>query len=552
MVSSDRTGMFSDRMRLVLVALGALALCGAYLWRGALSSDFWEHAAVVRELAARPTAPQHPLLQVDAPHAYASPYLLAVGLVARVTHISAIAALGFAGLVNLVLLVLAFRRLLVRLLPNGEAAAPYALLLVIFFWGKDAWMWSGFLHVGMLGYDVAYPSTFATAAMFLALSFLLDALNEDRRRPYLGIALLVAFCFITHPPTALVLFAALAALFVARLHAGTVVHAALLTGAVAAGVAASFAWPYFPVLDLFTDQPPEFHSWSSVFYQTVLPRVWPVVLALPVLLWRLRADRRDPLVLLTLLLAVIYVTGAITGAYGLGRTIASIAVVVQIALGAALAAWEFQRPAGRRWLVPAGTLAVLIGLFAYARPPLPRLLKYDPPEWREVRAILEPVRPGEVVLADSPTSYPVPAVTGGRVIAWRHPIYWVPDHAERRAAQDRFFTAVSNEDRRETLRRYDVQWVLLNRRRAHLDPAEEAALLALGCAVGQRDSLVLMDVRAGVSCAPPSRAGTSPAPIESGSTGARPGGRKQSGSWEPVATFIADYGDEDVGVYLVR
>src|SRR5882724_3890508 len=98
-----------DRIRLLAVALGALALCGVYAWRGYFSSDFWEHAAVVRELSVRPFSPTHPLLLVDAPHAYFSPYLLAVALAARATGISAISALASAGLVNIVLLILALR-----------------------------------------------------------------------------------------------------------------------------------------------------------------------------------------------------------------------------------------------------------------------------------------------------------------------------------------------------------------------------------------------------------------------------------------------------------
>jgi hypothetical protein len=121
-------------------------------------------------------------------------------------------------------------------------------------------------------------------------------------------------------------------------------------------------------------------------------------------------------------------------------------------------------------------------------------VKYDPPLWPEVRAVLAPVRPGEVVLADSPTSYPVPALTGGRVVAWRHPVYWVPDQRERRAAQDRFFTPIAAPERRAILHRYQVQWILVNRQATELRGDEEAALLTLGCVVGQRDDLVLIGV----------------------------------------------------------
>ena len=488
-----------DRVRLVAVALGALALCALYAWRGYFSSDFWEHAAVVRELSVRPFSPKHPLLSVDATHAYFSPYLLAVALAARATGISAISALATAGLVNIVLLVLALRRFLVRLLPQGEAAAPYALLFILFLWGKDAWMWSGFLHIGMLGYDASYPSTFAAAAMFLSLSLLLDALDRGHSLAFIGIALLLALCLLTHPPTAVVLLAGLAALFLARVNNRFLINGGLLAGAVVAGVAGALAWPYFPVRQLLVAQPAEFHLWNVVFYQGVPAQVWPAMLALPVLVWRLRENRRDPLVLFVAGLSVIYALGGITGKYGLGRVVAYIVVFLQVALAAAVATWESRLPARRAWLAPACTLIVILGLLTYTRPPHPRMLRYERPLWYDVRSVLTPVRPSDVVLADSRTSYMVPVLTGGRVVAWRHPVYWVPDHAERRQAQDRFFAEATDAERRAVIARYRVRWILLNRREVHLSPGAEERLLALGCIVAERGSLVLLDLRGSCS-----------------------------------------------------
>jgi hypothetical protein len=146
---------------------------------------------------------------------------------------------------------------------------------------------------------------------------------------------------------------------------------------------------------------------------------------------------------------------------------------------------------------------VSLGLFAYDRPPLPRFLKHERPEWPEVAAILPPVSPGDVVLADSRTSYLVPVLTGGRVVAWRHPVYWVPDHAERRQAQDHFFTPATDPERRAVIARYHVRWILLNRREVQLLPEEEQRLLALGCVVAQRDALVLVDLAATCGRSPP-------------------------------------------------
>jgi hypothetical protein len=482
-----------DRLRLLAVALGALVLCTVYVWRGDVSSDFWEHAAVVRELSVRPFSPRHPLFAVDATHAYFSPYLLTVALAARATGATAMSALAVTGLVNLVFLILAFRRFLVRLLPEGEAVAPYALLFAFFLWGKNPWMWSGFLHIAMLGYNVPYPSTPAAAAMFLSFALLLDAMDRRQLLGYLGIAVLLAFCLTTHPPTAIVLVVGLAALFLARRNDRPLITGLPLAGAVAAGVAGAVAWPYYSVVQLFVAQPPEFHDWSGVFYQNVLSQIWPALVALPVLLWRLRRNRRDPLVLFAALLGVIYAIGGLTGKYGLGRVIAYIAVLAQVALGVAVATWESRLGPRRAWLAPACTLIALLGLFEYTRPALPRLRRYERPLWYTVDSILKPVHPGEVVLADSRTSYMVPVLTGGYVVAWRHPVYWIPDHAERRVAQDRFFTPATDAERRAVIARYQVRWILLNRREVHLTPEEETRLMALGCTVAERGPLVLLD-----------------------------------------------------------
>jgi hypothetical protein len=195
-----------------------------------------------------------------------------------------------------------------------------------------------------------------------------------------------------------------------------------------------------------------------------------------------------------MLLMVIYAIGALTGRYGLGRVIAYIVVFVHIALAAAVATWESRLPAKRAWLAPACALMVTAGFVT--RAPFRPILRYQRPMWQNVERILAPVRPDEVVLADSRTSYMVPVLTGGRVVAWRHPVYWVPDHTERRQAQERFFAAAADDERRAMIARYHVSWIFLDRREVRLSPEEERRLLALGCVVNERGSFVLLDVAA--------------------------------------------------------
>jgi hypothetical protein len=64
--------------RYFFLSLFVFYLVFAHAQRGQWQADFWEHAAVVRELSTNPADPRHPQLTIEAPHAFSSPYNLAV------------------------------------------------------------------------------------------------------------------------------------------------------------------------------------------------------------------------------------------------------------------------------------------------------------------------------------------------------------------------------------------------------------------------------------------------------------------------------------------
>ena len=64
---------------------------------GQWGGDFWEHAAVVRELATHPFSPKHPILLLDAPHSFYSPYALGIALVSRTTGLDSVTTLSAGG-----------------------------------------------------------------------------------------------------------------------------------------------------------------------------------------------------------------------------------------------------------------------------------------------------------------------------------------------------------------------------------------------------------------------------------------------------------------------
>ena len=189
------------RLRFPALAALVFTLVAAHAARGHWIGDFWEHSAVVRELATNPLHPRHPLLVIDAPHALANPYALLVALLCRLTGASAVIGLATASIVNLVMLLVAVRVFVRRFAPaQVDAVGFYLLLFMLLLWGLEPWDFSGFYHVNVIVHSLPYPSAFA-----FWVSLLLLALNEKRiadgePRLLLLTVPMSALVLLAHPP----------------------------------------------------------------------------------------------------------------------------------------------------------------------------------------------------------------------------------------------------------------------------------------------------------------------------------------------------------------
>jgi hypothetical protein len=179
-----------------------------------------------------------------------------------------------------------------------------------------------------------------------------------------------------------------------------------------------------------------------------------------------------------LVLAAVYVLGGLTPAHGLGRLIAWAALFVQLGAAAALADLE-ERLSGRaRFAVPAVAVACALWLTNGQPDAVRRLRHPSVRRWPALTDILAPVGEDDTVVASEATSWMVPAFAG-KVVASIHPLYWVPDHDERRAALAAFFRVdTSDDERRGLLARFDARWLVLDD--ARLAESERTRLLALG------------------------------------------------------------------------
>ena len=111
----------------------------------------------------------------------------------------------------------------------------------------------------------------------------------------------------------------------------------------AASLLAAAVWPYYPFFRMALFDPAyhgELNTCSACFFQAVPWRVMPALIGVPVIILRMRANWRDPLGLMFIMLVAIYTLAAMFQQWTYGRVISYIVLTLQIALAAAVAQIE--------------------------------------------------------------------------------------------------------------------------------------------------------------------------------------------------------------------
>jgi hypothetical protein len=499
---------------------GALALCMlSYLlkfqWPG--SVDIWEHAAAAREFAARPFNPRHPLLPVDRPHQFFSPYLWAVGVFSRLTGISVTTALMASAVFNLVLLLVTFR-LFVRRVTSAPHVDFYALLFVLFLWGPGAWFFSGFLHFDVIANVLSYPSTFAKGLVFLSLWAHVNYLERDDPKWLLPTLVITSVVLLTHPVDAL--FLGIGALSLSLALPGTRERQAVLTLlTLAAAFLLALLWPFLPLYDLlFGDATAGYRRSIAAadrdMYVSILPRLGLALIVLPFALRRLPSWRSEPLALMFFGTLAAYSYGYYTHNWSYGRLISSVQIIGAIILAedrarasqAAAALGEAGRPL-LRWVQMTTAAIVILGMYFMRNgfSVLPDSVVGDMRyEW--VHSYVDRVDISDfdfiakhrhtypVVISDLYTSLEIPTF-GPKVIAFARTQAFV-DTAERGTDLGRFYDPTTTADaRRQIAAKYGATLLVVPVTDLTNDPTKFKPLVDLGREVSRNKRFVFVDLR---------------------------------------------------------
>jgi hypothetical protein len=484
------------------------------------ATDVWEHIAAARELAAHPFHPQHPMLPVDAPHQFFTPYTLFVAMMMKITGWHVLTAFGTVGILNLGLVLLGLHRF-VRALGGGTDVAFYTLLFTLFLWGSDAWFYSGFLHFNVIAHVLSYPSTFALGLTLLVFTVQARFLENGDPRLLMGIIAAGVVVLLSHPIT--FIFFAIGCLSLIGLRSTRRQHAlvATLLALMAVG-ALALIWPYFSIYDLLFGGSPMVEgayreavaAANHELYNQVLHRILPALLVVPFVVTRLRDWRRDPLALMAAGLAALYGLGWAYDVGSSGRSLSFLLLVGVMILAQelvkaqhALAELGSSVSPVRRWIRATVALFVLIGMFNLRNgfEVLPDRFVADMPyEWihneigftrfEDFQFVEHNHARYRVVLSDLYTSLEVPAF-GSRTVAFARAQPFVDTRA-RSADLDRFFAEDTSEtERRAIIDRYRVGLLILTREHLEAEPDVYEPMLDLGREVAANDRFVFVHVR---------------------------------------------------------
>ncbi len=469
--------------------------------KGAWYHDFWEHSAVVNELSKHLMNPNNPIIKTTIPHAFFTPYSLLVAIFSKITNQNSIQSLEYFAFFNLLFFLLAFYLFCKNI--SGEyysLFAAFSLIFILFFWGKDPWIWSGFYHIWALPNMLSYPSTFAMSLSLLILSIVVKNQPQEKYLKNLIIILLNAIVFITHPPTGIFLYIGITSLNFSFNNYSVkqcIVKSSVL---IIPSFLLCLLWPYFNIIDLLVGNNVDINRVNRALFSRVISINWPLLLIIPGLFIVKRNKIYYFFLIAIILMAMVFVGGYILNINGLSRLISNIMMFTQFLIAYLVVQLIKERVTFGKIYLTAISIAFLISLFinfqSIKNSSYYRLLSKKNIEYYSKYEFLRNlVQPDAIILSDENSNWIIPSFNG-KVIASKHAICWIDDINERRDAVKSFFYE-ANPDilRQDIIQKYHPDFLLIDYSKVHFKDSTRQWIKSIGYTLYYKDKLELILIK---------------------------------------------------------
>lgn len=463
--------------RYTILVLFLFLRFATFVSNGFWYGDFWEHSAVVKELMEHPFTPTHPLLLTAAPHAFMSPYSLLVACVAKTSGITPVEALSVFSLINFLLFAYGLKRFS-KVICNyrPDITAFYLMLMTLYLWGDNPWVYSSFFHIDIIGFVLPYPSMFSIGLSLIGFSIFKELLESFSYLKATILWLIIFSVLLSHPLTFIFLVSGLFFLCLSESKSLSKNIFRLCIFIISVLVAV-YWWPYYSIYNLLLGSANIYHLSNSIMYNDVIKKIWPNIFVLPFIFISLNNKNVKILLIWTISLFILYIFGLLSGNYSYGRIISF--CILLIHLSAALGMNSLEKNTNENFPsivnVYRFLLVIFLLLFSFSWLPasITRFLTIshqvsnnqkiiNETTYKNITFIKKHLKSDSLILADIDTSWIVPTFAG-KVIAALHSQAFVDDMFEREYDLNVFFNVETKLQKRlDFLFKYKPTFLLLD------------------------------------------------------------------------------------------
>jgi hypothetical protein len=440
------------------------------------TTDGCEHAAAVKELTYSLAHPQNPLLDLPgntSPRFVPSVIIMAIAQ--KMFSVELFTLLAVSSIVSFFLLGWGIY-LFSREYFHDEKQPLYTLFCVLFLWGTG-WNESNSYMFSSLISFAYYPSVISFALIPLSLFSLLRYLRGRNAVYGSAYVLLSSFIVLNHPVTGLIYFFVSLLLLVTEGY-GKKKALALFTISILVAFGLTALWPYYPffksLLFVASGKAKQFWDYGithAYLYSDLFKRIGPAFLGIiPLVYFGMRKEYLF-LILGFLSCLLFYALGYLLDISLGERFVFFCLFFIQLAFSRFLKILREERNVLKKGMMV--NLAMLLFISALVAGTanqflmagetyLPPLVKKSSHPMEQYSVLKHHLHRGDIVLADVFTSWPLPCITGVKVVSLYHNSPLIPENAERLHDTVTFFR--SPNERKRIVEKYHITHVLINRK----------------------------------------------------------------------------------------